>query len=123
MCCELRESLVDKKAPNVKRQMEWMLALAQCGKHVEATELAENIQQESKSDNEVLLDVARCYAQSAEAARHQLELAARYTQKSLAALRAARQAGYNDMFNLEVDADLEPLRRNPDFQNLISDSP
>jgi tetratricopeptide (TPR) repeat protein len=123
LCCALREGLVDQKAPNVKRQLDWMLALVHCGKHIEATELAEKIQQESKSDNEVLLDVSRCYAQAAEAARNQPELAERYMQKSFETIRTARQAGYNDTFNLEVDADLEPFRRNPDFQKLISSAP
>jgi hypothetical protein len=119
-CCQLRESMVDKKAPNVKRQMEWMLALARCGRHVEATELAEAIQQGIKPDNEMLLDVARCYVQSAEAVRDQPEIAQRYTQKGLDALRAALAAGYIDTFNLEVDADLAPLRGNEEFQKLIS---
>ncbi len=123
ICCKLRESMVDPKAPNVKRQMEWMLALAHCGKHVEATELAEKIQKGAKPDNELLLDVTRCYAQSAEAVRDQSELASAYTAKALAALRAVIAGGYIDAFNLEIDADIAPLRDHAEFKRLIASIP
>jgi tetratricopeptide (TPR) repeat protein len=119
-CRQLRESMVDPKTPNVKRQMEWMLALAHCGQHVEATNLAAKLQEGAKSDNELLLDTARCFSVCAAAVPEHPEKSQQYTQRALEALRAAREAGYNDSFILEVDADLEFLRGNAEFQQLMS---
>ncbi len=122
ICRELREGLVDNNAPNVKRQMELMLVLAHCGEHVVATELAEKLQQ-GTNDNELLLDVTRCYAQCSKVVAVQPELVERYTRKALETLKTVREGGYNDLFNLEVDPDFDPLRGNPEFQKLIAAAP
>lgn len=107
-------------SPNIKSEMEWMLALARCGEHAQATELAETMLTETSPDNELLLSVTRCYALSADAVPDQAQLVELYTQKALETLRPALNAGYKDFFTLEVDPDLDSLRDNPAYRDLIT---
>jgi hypothetical protein len=49
------------------------------------------------------------------------ELAQQYADRAVALLRQAVAKGYKDVAHLKKDADLDGLRRRPDFQQLLAD--
>ena len=62
-CRTIRAALA-KDESNISRQREYLLALARCGDHAEATILANQIINDTPDpDIELLLDLARAYTQ------------------------------------------------------------
>jgi hypothetical protein len=116
---EVRQSLADKDPANDRRQMELMLALAHCKQHVRAAEMAAAFRQKPEVDNELLLDVARAYAQCAAAAGEDSQ-AETYLQQAYAAVAAAVDEGYKDAVYLEAEVDFDPLRTHEGFQALVA---
>ncbi len=116
---EVREALVARDATNDRRQMELMLALAHCKQHVRAAEMAATYRQKPEADNELLLDVARAYAQCAAAVSEPAE-AAGYCEQAVEAITAALANGYKDAVYLEMEPDYEPLRSHPKFKELLA---
>jgi hypothetical protein len=70
-------------------------------------------------DNEVLIDVARCFAQCSAAAGEADELQAVYAKKAIDALDNAIAHGYRDAVYLECEPDLDPLRKHDDFNTAV----
>src|SRR5262249_6625104 len=117
-CLGVREKLARQDKVNDRRQMEYMLALAHCGKHTEAATVAQRVQA-GKPDGELLIDVARCYAWCAEAVPEDAKLRSRYRGQAIQALQKAVYLGYRDKVYLTSEPDLDPLRNDPAFAQLM----
>src|SRR5262245_57300361 len=98
--------------------MELMLALAHCGKHAEATAIATKLLG-GVTDAELLIDVARCYAQCATGSVGDEGLQQRYTKEAIQATEKAVKQGYRDVVYLSTEADLDPLRAQEGFGRVL----
>lgn len=120
-CREIREELARKDPKNVRRRMELMMVLAHCGEFARAAELAQTVQKDTaKDDNELLLDVARTYAQCAVAAGADAGLRRDYLNRAVEAVQTAVQHGFKDVVELETQPDLTPLRSEAVFQKILA---
>lgn len=114
----LREAIAALDPNNDARRMELMLALATCGEHVRAVEIAESVRAGSK-DPELLCEVARCYAQCSASLRDSdAPRADTYATASIAALAEAIDDGYSDRVAFDTDPDLDPVRDLPGYRAL-----
>ncbi len=118
-CRAIRQELVDVSSANEKFRRELMLVLAHTDQFAEAAQLAREFRQMESPDNEVLIDVARALSQCS---RHPeaADDATDYHDQALAALEAAVQGGYSDRLLLEQEPDLQPLRDDKKFRQLVS---
>jgi tetratricopeptide (TPR) repeat protein len=119
-CLEIRSDLANHDPTNHMKKMDLMLVLPHCGKHEEAAALAEQVRTGREQDRELLFSVGRCYTQCAAAVGRESPLRRQYEQKALAALQAAVERGYKDVFSLEHDPDLELLQEHPEFKKLLA---
>src|SRR5262249_26040358 len=108
-CRAVREKLAAQDKTNDRRQMEHMLALAHCGRHNEAAAIAARLLRLAP-DAELLIDLARRYAQCAAGATGDESLRSRYTNEAIEALRKAVKLGYRDEVYLATEVDLDPVR-------------
>jgi len=114
----LREAIAALDPNNDTRRMELMLALARCGEHVRAIELAEALRTGSK-DPELLCEVARCYAQCSAGLRDtDANQAVAYADAAIVALSEAIADGYGDRVAFDTDPDLDPIRDLPGYRAL-----
>ena len=114
----LREAIAALDPNNDSRRMELMLALASCGEHVRAIELAEGVRAGSK-DPELLCEVARCYAQCSAGLRDtDASQADAYANAAIVALSEAIDDGYGDRVAFDTDPDLDPIRDLPGYRAL-----
>ena len=114
----LREAIAALDPLNDARRMELMLALARCGEHVRAVELAEALRAGSK-DPELLCEVARCYAQCSAGLRDtDANQADAYADAAIAALSEAIDDGYTDRVAFNTDPDFDPIRDLPGYRAL-----
>lgn len=95
---------VDKS--NDRRKAELMLALAREGSVDEAKRYAEDLTSRANVDSEMLVDIARCYAQCS---RVDASFAEEYVSKAKMMLDQARQLGFESEFWLQNELDLAPL--------------
>jgi hypothetical protein len=120
-CLKIRETLSSKDPANYRKQMDLMLVLPHCGQHQRAAQLAEKLRVGKQKDRELLLTIARCYAQCAAALAGDPTRQQQNEEKALAAMRDAVGQGYKDLISLETDPDLDPVRERPEFQKLLAD--
>ena len=119
----LREEIAALDPSNDARRMELMLALARCGEHVRAVEIAESVRAGSK-DPELLCEVARCYAQCSAGLRDtDASQADAYADTAIAALSEAIDDGYTDRVAFNTDPDLDPIRDLPGYRALAGRFP
>jgi serine/threonine protein kinase len=126
---KMREKLAADDPANTQRKYELMLALARCGQHQRAAELAGAIHKATARDPTFLFCVACGYALCIPAVLDgkdknlpttaDLDLQKRYADKSIEALRQAIAKGYDDRVTLETDPDLAPLQNDPRFKELL----
>ncbi len=120
-CLAIREALAEKDAKSYQKKLDLLLVLPHAGKHERAAQLAEKLRAGHEKDADFLVHAARCYAQCASAVPSDPTLRPHYLELALAALQAALQNGYKDVFLLETDPDLDPLRDGSAFQKLIDE--
>jgi hypothetical protein len=118
-CLQIRNELAARDPRNDRARMDLILVLPHCGEHEQAANLAETLRSGRQNDRELLLIIARCYAQCAAAVSGDTPLAARYKQKALESLKAAVARGYSDIMMLESAPDLDPVRGRPEFKELL----
>jgi tetratricopeptide (TPR) repeat protein len=119
-CCRIREDLA-KDATNIDRQRELLLVLPRCGKHGEAVALADKILAAvPKPDIELLLDLARAYAQCGVAAAGDAAATEAFQKQALNRLAQAIEAGHRDPVYLQHEPDFEPLRKLERFQAMVA---
>jgi hypothetical protein len=107
-----------------------MLALARCGQHARAAELADSLRKATAGDPMFLFSAACGYALAIPAVANkkdndqltaeQRALQQQYAAKAIATLREAVAKGFDDPVTLETDPDLAPLQDNADLKALIA---
>ncbi len=118
-CRTVREKLATRDKANDRRQMELMLPLAHCGKHTEAAAIATKLLS-GMTDGELLVDVARCYAQCA-AATSDETLRNHYMTDAIQAISNAVKHGYRDVVYLSTEVDFDSLRATEGFRSLLEE--
>jgi serine/threonine-protein kinase len=124
---ELYEPLV--KAQPIRRYGQpYMYTLARCGRHKEAEDWGMRLGKSTTTTSPELLDLAGGYALCLGALGHpqanplpQPGDAERFARLTLETLRRALKQGCNDIFRLEHDPDLEPIRTHPEFTAIVEE--
>ncbi len=143
-CLEIYKKLATEPKAKVS-QSDLMLALARCGEHVEAARIASALLATPPTDEHHYFQTAGGFALAAGAARgdhtsvrqslpavHPLlelggdakgddALVKRYTDAAVLSLRKGKERGWTDVVSLEIDPDLEPIRKDPTFQTLVAE--
>ena len=118
---KLQQQLVDIDEHNDKRLLELMATLAHVGQIEKATAIADRLNAGPKLDNELRLEIARCYAQCARGTPNdQAERQQTFSVKAMETLRAAVSHGFRDRVYLETEPDLEPIRNRDDFKQILA---
>ncbi len=121
-CLEIRKQLAQE--PKVKfPQVDLMVALARCGEHAEAARIAEALVASPPQDEHLYFQAACGYALSAGAATGDGALVKHYTERAFECLRKGKERGWADVVSLEIDPDLEPIRKDPEFRSLVASFP
>jgi hypothetical protein len=117
---DLRARLAESDPANDRRQIELMTVLPHVGDVAGAIAIADRMAALPKLDNELRIDLARCFTQCARATTAvQAEASARYRARAMQTLRDAVQAGFVDRVALATDPDLAPLTGEPEFVTLL----
>jgi serine/threonine-protein kinase len=125
---KLRQELAEADPRNSYKQIDLMVALARCGQHVEAAEIAGRLRERGARDPSVLFYVSCGYALCAAAlpmaengSTADNALREQYIGQAVDSIRQAVAAGYRDHVVLEHDPDLLPIRRQASFQAVVSE--
>ena len=126
----LREQFVAADPKNTSKQIALMLAQARCGRHVDASLIANQIRESSSKDRGNLFYVGCCYAlcvadvaqgkAADQLTAAELALQEQYANSAVETIRQAIELGYNDVVALEMDPDLEPILQLPAYRELIA---
>jgi eukaryotic-like serine/threonine-protein kinase len=119
-CRDLYKLLATEPKAKVARS-GLMLALARCGEHAEAAKIADSLMATPPQDENHYFLTACGYALAAGAARGDDALVRQYTKAAIASLRKGKERGWAEVVALEIDPDLEPIRKDPALQSLISE--
>jgi serine/threonine protein kinase len=127
-CLELRRKLAEADPRNTHQQIDLMIALARCGQHAVAADVAQKLGTRASEDPSVLFQIACGYALCVPAIGHgkpageltaeERDQQSRYTTLALDAISAAIKQGYRDRVALEHDPDLRPIQQDSRFQAL-----
>ncbi len=118
---ELQQKLVDGDEHNDKRLLELMRTLAHVGQVKKAAEIADRMNSGPNVDNELRLEIARCYAQCARhAPADQAEKSQSHMVESVKTIGEAIDNRFRDYVYLETEPDLDPLRSRNDFKELLA---
>jgi hypothetical protein len=115
----IREEMARKDPNSHEEKMNLMLILAQSGRQAEAAAIAEAVLVGREKDQELLVTIARGYAECAATTSDDPGTKRSYEEKAVAALQAAVAAGYKDVMILETSPDLQPIRELPEFKKLL----
>jgi serine/threonine-protein kinase len=117
-CLDIRRTLA--KGPEAKvSQINLAIALARCGEHAEAAQIARKLLS-SPENSMVFIEVACVFALCA-GATPEAALQRTYTGETLAAIRKGFADGWRDLERLRVDPDLDPVRGDPAFQQMLQE--
>jgi serine/threonine-protein kinase len=119
---KVREAYVRVAGGTVGNLTPLMMVQARCGKYKTASETAGKIQNHPllKKNPERLFDVACCYALCSAAVTNG-NTASEFTGRAVGALRDAVNYGYDSLFNIQTDPDLEPIRSSPQYLALLKE--
>ncbi|MEM6689114.1 MAG: serine/threonine-protein kinase [Planctomycetota bacterium] len=130
---ELRRSLLEIEPQNVSRQLNLIVALARAGQHQDAWELAQQSREAISGDDSILYHLACGYAQLADSIASSkasdkdsdtaLPSESELIDMALESLRAAKRAGFYRQTDLESSPDLEPLRDDPRWEDILAEAP
>jgi serine/threonine-protein kinase len=115
----IREEMARKDPNSQEEKMNLMLILAQSGRQAEAAAIAEAVRVGREKDQELLVTIARGYAECAATTIDDPGTKRSYEEKAVAALQSAVAAGYKDVMILETAPDLQPIRELPEFKRLL----
>ncbi len=119
-CLEIRQVLANDR--QVKgNEIDLIVALARCGQHAEAAKRADALVATRPKDENIYINAAGGYALAAGAASADATLARQYADKAVACVRSAIDRGWTNVVSLETDPDLEPIRTEPKFQELVAE--
>jgi tRNA A-37 threonylcarbamoyl transferase component Bud32 len=128
-CLRLRTLVYDGVKDDLQRlhmQSTYMYALARCGKHVEAAEMAANVRKKLGTISAHVAFAGGCYAlcrvavgegkPEAALTPEEKQLRKRYLDLALECLEEARKNSFKEILYLEKDSDFECLRGVPEFE-------
>jgi tetratricopeptide (TPR) repeat protein len=119
-CLRIRAQLAANDPTNDKRKLELLLVLARLGRQASATRISREVLSQVKQlDIELLLDLARAYAQCS-VADPNASGAEAHRINALYAIRQAIAQGHQDKVYLRTEPDFQPLRDLPEFQQLVA---
>jgi len=122
----------DPKLKNsVSVQIDLMIARARGGPYEEAARVAERLRKQFPKNKDVLFQVACCCAlcgpavtrgkSPEEVSKAERERQEGYATQAVAVLRQMLDIGYRDVWALQTDPDLDPLRSRADFRKVLAD--
>ncbi|HEV3383937.1 MAG TPA: serine/threonine-protein kinase, partial [Gemmata sp.] len=128
-CLKLRETVYNAMTDaqqKLNSQPEHMFALARCGKHAEAAEMAANVRKKLGMKPVHLAEVGACYGLCRAAVGEgkpetaltpeEKQLRKKYLDLAIESFEEARKKNYKDILFLEKDADFEALRGVPEYE-------
>jgi tetratricopeptide (TPR) repeat protein len=115
----IRRKVLAKDPANDRRQMELMTALARCGEHAEAVQMAEKLSA-GKKDPELLFEIGRAYSQCATAKGADAATRDRYKRQAMSVIEEAVKLGYKDRVALQTEPDLEPVRDLAGYKDILA---
>jgi tetratricopeptide (TPR) repeat protein/tRNA A-37 threonylcarbamoyl transferase component Bud32 len=119
---KIQQHLAEIDEHNDKRLLELMPTLAHVGQIDKAAEIADRLSSGPRVDNELRLEIARCYSQCARGLpKDQAERQQTFQVKAIQTLRAAVSNGFRDRVYLETEPDLDPIRNRDDFKQIVGD--
>jgi serine/threonine protein kinase len=118
-CLEIRRGLVAKDPKNYQKRMDLLQVLPRAGRFREAAQLAAELRVGHEKDAGLLVQLASCFAQCSAAAADDPALRQQYLETALATLESALALGYKEVFALETEPDLDPLRTTSTFKRLL----
>lgn len=120
---QLRQGLIKIEPHNAYNQINLALAMARCGHHAQAVEQAEKLRVRAAKDPAILFFTASTYALAAAAVTNasnpNLAVQQRYAGVAIDALTQAISHGYRDVVALECDPDLDGVRGDNRFRELV----
>jgi eukaryotic-like serine/threonine-protein kinase len=119
-CLKICQELdIDPKAKVPKTLL--MLALARCGDHARATEIAFSLVATHPKDEGLYVQSACGYALAASAVGGDADHVKTYKDRAIECLREAIKRGWADAESLEIDTDLVAIRTDPEFKTLLDE--
>jgi tetratricopeptide (TPR) repeat protein len=132
-CLKLRNTVYEAMTDDQQKlnsQPEHMFALARCGKHAEAAEMAANVRKNLGRKPVHLAEVGACYGlcraavgegkPEAALTPEEKQLRKKYLDLALESFEEARKKNYKDILFLEKDADFEALRGIPEYETWLA---
>ncbi len=127
---QIIDTLVAAGPPSAGLKTFWMVALARCGNHEKAAELAEEVSFTEPQDRNLFqaaCGFSLCIAGVAhlknadQLTPDELARQERYAARALDALSRAVAKGYKDFTAIETDPDLDPVRGFPGFGKFLNE--
>ncbi len=128
-CLDLRVSLQQQHPNELGLKIDVMIAQGRCGLHREAAEAARQLCAHFPKNPSLLVHAACGYALCAFGVgrgktektlnAEERRLRQDYCACAIEALRQAKKNGYNDVKNLRIEPDLDPVREDKGFQGLL----
>jgi tetratricopeptide (TPR) repeat protein len=118
-CLEIRRGL--PQDPDARmQQIGIAVPMARCGEHGEAARIVRHILT-ATSDNPRISVEAACALALCAGATDDPAQKSKYTEETVAALRRGCAEGWEDFERFRVDPDLDPVRGDPAFKQLLQD--
>jgi tetratricopeptide (TPR) repeat protein len=121
-CLKLREELAKIDPKDTQSAIDLALAQARVGKHAEAGRTTTALLQQGANDRQVLFQVACALSVLAGTSDDYLA-AERYRDEACQVLRRPVQGGWRDRGSLVADPDLDTIRDDPRFRDLLKTLP
>jgi hypothetical protein len=115
-CLAIRESLASIDPTDTQGQVELMLILARVGRIQDAEKIADGLLRKGAKERQILFQTACGFAI---AGTWPGEGAGRYRDRAFEILNSLTKAGWNDRFGLETDPDLEGVRGDKQFAEMV----
>jgi hypothetical protein len=117
-CLDIRRALA-KVSQAKEDQINLAIALARCGEHAEAAKIAHKVL--SPPENSFVFIEAACILALCAGAAPEPSLHTAYVKETLDVIRKGYADGWRDLERLRVDPDLDPVRGDPAFQQMLQD--
>jgi serine/threonine protein kinase/tetratricopeptide (TPR) repeat protein len=114
----------------VHLRIDWLFALVALGEHAQAALVADEIRKTYPTDNNILYRLTCIYSLSIPAVEESRRpkpptpedkaLQGTYLDKALNALEQSLFRGNREFFNIQVDADLIPIRSDPRYKEILA---